>query len=76
MSKILQVRNLPNDVHRRLKSRAEAEGRSLSDLVRDELTELSRRPTMSEMLERLDRRGSVEVGESAAEAIRLERSEP
>jgi antitoxin FitA len=75
MPKVIQVRNVPDDVHKRLKIRAAEEGRSLSDLVREELIELSARPTLAEMVERLRERPPVDVGESAADAVRAGRAE-
>jgi len=53
--------------------RAAEERVSLSELVLAELIDLGTRPTMSEMLDRLARRPTIELGESAAEAIRQER---
>lgn len=70
MPKAIQVRSVPDDVHRRLKARAALEGRTLSDLVRAELTELARRPTLDEVLERVRSRAEVAIDESAADAVR------
>jgi len=75
MPKVIQVRNVPDDVHRRLKVRAAEDGRSLSDLVREELIELSARPTLAEMVERLRELPPVDVGESSADAVRAGRAE-
>jgi plasmid stability protein len=46
----IQVRNVPEDLHRRLKARAAGQGRSLSDYVLDELRVAATRPTMDEWL--------------------------
>jgi plasmid stability protein len=46
----IQVRNVPEDLHRQLKSRAAGQGRSLSDYVLDELRVAANRPTMGEWL--------------------------
>ena len=73
MPKTIQVRDVPDDVHQRLMIRA-AEGPPLSELVRAEITEIARRPTMAEMLNRLASRPVVELPESPAEALRHERS--
>ena len=75
MSRVIQVRDVPEAVHRRLKARAAEEGRTLSELIRAELTEVSRRPTLEEMLERLRNREPVEIPESAADAVRVGRAE-
>jgi plasmid stability protein len=70
MTKVIQVRDIPDDVHRRLKLRASEEGQSLSDLIRTELNEIADRPTLSEMLERIGSRDPVSIAESAANAVR------
>lgn len=75
MSKVIQVRDVPDDVHRALKIRAAEEGRTLSELVRAELVEAARRPTLATMLERLGEREPVSPAESAADAVRSGRSE-
>ena len=73
---LIQVRNVPEDVHRRLKERAAREGRTLSDLVLDELRRAAARPTNEEMLERLAALPPHEyAGETAAESVRAERDE-
>ncbi len=52
MSKMIQVRDVPEHVHGTLKSRAAREGMSLSDFLKKELTRVAERPTMQEWLER------------------------
>lgn len=74
MAKTIQIRDVPDDVHRRLTIRASQERRSLSELVRDEIVEIARRPTMPEMLDRLARRPVTQIPESAADALAAERS--
>jgi len=71
--KTIQVRNVPNDVHRKLKARAAMEGRSLSDLALSELTRSLERPTRRELLERIASREPVEIPGGAAALIRAER---
>lgn len=73
MSKTIQVRDVPDEVWRRLTVRASAERRSLSELVRAEIVAVAGRPTMAEMLDRLARRPTVSVPESAADALARER---
>lgn len=73
MAKTIQIRDVPDDVHRRLTDRAAEERRSLSELLRAEIVELARRPTMAEMLGRLASRPRLEVPESSAEALAEER---
>jgi plasmid stability protein len=70
MSTMIQIRNVPDDLHRRLKARAAMAGMSLSDYLLKEISAVAERPTMQEMRERLERRSRVETGESAADAIR------
>jgi antitoxin FitA len=49
MSKMIQVRNVPDDVHRILKTRAAAEGLSLSDYVKRDLEDLAKQATLEEI---------------------------
>jgi antitoxin FitA len=74
MAKTVQVRDVPDDVHHRLAIRAAERRVSLSELVRAELIDIARRPTMAEMLERLATRPTADVPETAAEAIQRERA--
>jgi antitoxin FitA len=71
--KTLQIRNVPDDVHRRLKSRAALEGRSLSEYALSELSRALERPTRRELLERVRSRSLVtEV--DVADMVREERA--
>lgn len=71
--KTLQIRNVPEDVHRRLKARAALEGRSLSELALSELRRALERPTRRELLERVQAREAAAVSQPAADAVRAER---
>lgn len=73
MSTMVQIRNVPTEFHRRLKSRAAIEGMSMSDYILRELGKALDRPTRSEVLDRLRARGTRKMRQSAAEVIRLER---
>jgi len=73
MSKMIQVRNVPDPVHRLLKSRAALAGQSLSDYLLEELTRLASLPSREEMLTRLHRRERVRLKTPAARVIREER---
>ena len=73
MSKMIQVRNVPDAVHRKLKSRAALEGMSLSDYILREMEHLAERPTMKELADRIARLPRVEYQLSPAEIIREER---
>ena len=73
MSKMIQVRNVPDEVHREAKARAARERMSLSAYVLRELERSLEIPTAEEMLARLDRirsREPVESSQSSAEIIR------
>lgn len=71
--KALQVRNMPEHLHRRLKARAAMEGKSLSEYVVCELERSLQRPTTDELLARVRALGPAGVAESGAEAVRAER---
>jgi len=71
--KMVQIRNVPDDVHRRLKARAALEGRSLSEFALAELRRALERPTRAELLARLETRQRAALAEPAAEAVRAER---
>jgi plasmid stability protein len=73
MSKMIQIRNVPDALHRRLKSRAALSGMSLSDYLLAEIGEIADRPTMAEMRERLARRPRTEVSVPPADILREER---
>lgn len=73
MGRTIQVRDVPDDVHKRLTMRAAHGRRSLSELVRAEIIEIARRPTMAEMLERLASRPVTDVPESPTDALADER---
>lgn len=71
--KSLQVRNVPDDLHRRLKVRAAQQGQSLSDLVLAELRRAAERPTRAEVLASIAAQDSVALSTGAAELVRDER---
>jgi len=73
MSKMIQLRNVPEPLHRTLKSRAALAGLSLSEYLIRELHSLSERPSVEELRERIRKRTPVSTGESPALAIRRER---
>jgi plasmid stability protein len=55
---LIQIRDVPEDVHRTLKARAAAQGTSLSDYVLREMTRVARTPTAEELDERIHSRGA------------------
>jgi hypothetical protein len=73
MSKMIQVRNVPDDLHTELKVRAARAGMSLSDFLLKELAVIARTPPLEDVFERIHRSGPVETSESAADAVRAHR---
>ncbi len=69
----VQIRNVPDDLHRTLKARAARAGMSLSEYLLAELADIAELPTVEEMLDRLRRRSPVHLTESAVDAVRAER---
>jgi plasmid stability protein len=73
MSKMIQIRNVPDEIHRKLKARAALAGMSLSDYLLAEARRIIEKPTPQEMATRLRQRVPVDPIESAAKAVRAER---
>ena len=73
MSKMIQLRNVPDALHRSLKARAAMAGRSLSDYLLAEIKEIAERPTLAEFRERLHRRKVVAQEFDTARLVREER---
>lgn len=73
MSIMVQIRNMPDDLHRKLKSRAALAGMSLSDYLLREVQKSADLPTMEELQERLAARRIMQFSESHADAVRAER---
>lgn len=74
MGVLLQVRDLPEHVHRALKARAAADGVSLSQYVRDHLEAMASRPTATELEARIVTRGPVALPpEVIVDAVRAAR---
>jgi len=70
MSKMIQVRNVPDSVHGTLKARAAREGMSLSDFIKRELERVAGRPSMQEWLERTREAKPIPAKRTAAQVIR------
>ena len=70
---MIQLRNVPESLHRTLKARAALAGMSLSDYLITEIRRAAERPTIAELRERLVRRAPVNSRVSAADAVREER---
>lgn len=71
--KMIQIRNVPDSLHRTLKARAAMEGMSLSDYLRLQIQSVAERPTVAELRERLAGRSQVSPREPVARALRAER---
>lgn len=69
----IQIRNVPEDVHRTLKARAAKEGVSLSEYLMREVVDLAERPTIAEVTERIRKRTRVNLSVPVADLIREER---
>jgi plasmid stability protein len=67
---MIQIRNVPEDLHRELKARAAKEGLTLSDYLLRMAEREAGRPTIEELSARIRRRGRVQLSESSADIIR------
>jgi len=72
--KMIQIRNVPEALHRRLKVRAATEGLSLSDYLQTQMQAVADRPTVAELTQRLESRSRASLSETPTEALRRERS--
>ena len=70
---MVQVRNVPEGLHRKLKARAAAAGQSLSDYLRAELERIAARPRREDMLTRIHSRARVRLKTAAATIVRAAR---
>jgi plasmid stability protein len=73
MTTMIQIRNVPDTLHRLLKSRAALAGMSLSDYLLGEIRHVAERPTLEEMRARLDQRPPIVPSVEPAKAVRAER---
>lgn len=73
MSKMIQLRNVPETLHRTLKARAAMAGMSLSDYLLAEIREVAERPTLTELRARMHQRKPVAVPIDTARLVREER---
>jgi antitoxin FitA len=70
---MIQIRNVPDQLHRELKARAAESGMTLSDYLLDEIREVAVKPSMKQWLEGVSRLEPVETSLTSSEAIHLER---
>ena len=73
MGTMVQIRNVPDALHRRLKSRAALAGMSLSDYLLNEIRQVAARPTLDDLRARLHSRAQAALSVAPAEAVRAER---
>lgn len=73
MAIMIQLRNVEDDLHRKMKARAALAGMSLSDYLISEIRKSAARPTLEELRKRLASRRPVEPDPSPADAVRSER---
>jgi hypothetical protein len=72
--KMIQVRNVPDELHRSLKERAAREGTTMSELILAQLPRLAHKPSPEQLVDRVRRRTPV-GGAPAAELLAAERAE-
>lgn len=75
MSKMIQVRNVSDRLHRELTKRAKGRGQTLTDYIQELLEREVARPPAAEVFERIAGRAPVRLGRRAAELIREERAD-
>lgn len=70
---MIQIRNVPDRIHRELKARAAESGMTLSDYLLNEIREVAVKPSMQQWLDGVSRLEPVETSLTSSEAIHLER---
>lgn len=70
MSKMVQIRDVPDEVHSKLVARASREGKSLSEMLREEVAMVANRPSRADVLRRIREREPVELPEDPADTVR------
>lgn len=73
MSKMIPIRHVPDDLHRKLKAPAALSGMSLTDYLLAEIHHVAERPTAAEIFERLRSRSTVTPDIPVADMVREER---
>ena len=73
MNKHIQIRDVPEAMHRAVKARAAAEGLSLSDYLRRLIGKELEKPSWDEMIRRMKALPTIKLSESTADMIRRER---
>ena len=75
MHKMIQIRNVPEPLHRKLKARAAMAGTSLSAYLLEQITAQASVPTPQELTARLDRLEPITPTEGVVEALQRTRDE-
>jgi plasmid stability protein len=75
MSKMIQVRNVPDRLHRELRRRAKREGKTITDYIQSILERELSRPPLDDVLQEIARAAPVRVGRPVAELLREEREQ-
>ena len=70
MGRLVQIRDVPEPVHRTLKARAAASGVSLSEYLRSELARMAARPPVDELIARIRARGEATLGAPSEQIVR------
>ena len=71
MPKMIQIRNVPDDIHGALVERAERAGMSLSGFLLREVTKVAERPSLDDILARAEQRKPLKpLAQSSVEIIR------
>jgi plasmid stability protein len=73
MAKMIQIRDVPDALHRTLKARAALEGKSLSAFLLEIVRDTAERPPLEDLRRRLAALESIDPGESSVEALRAAR---
>jgi plasmid stability protein len=73
MSKMIQIRNVPDELHRALKVKAAENGMTLSDYLLAELAGIVGKPTLAELMDRISKREPIDIGDEAVRIIRQHR---
>jgi len=73
MTKMIQIRNVPDDVHREITARADKAGMTLSDFLKQELDRIVATPPIEELMDRIRSRQRPDISESIADLIRADR---
>jgi antitoxin FitA len=73
MNKHVQIRNLPESKHRKLKARAAEQGMTITDYVKRLLERDLERPSMNELVARAKKLSQVNIGSSSVDYVREDR---